>query len=47
MEESIQKICAYTEYRQTLAQRGPEHAIKFTWETSLKKHMALLETVLN
>jgi glycosyltransferase involved in cell wall biosynthesis len=47
MGESIQKVCEDTEYRQTLAQRGPEHAINFTWESSLKKHMNLFETVLN
>lgn len=47
MAESIQKVCEDTEYRQTLAQRGPEHAIKFTWESSFTKHMALFDTILN
>ena len=47
MAESIQKVCEDTEYRQTLAQRGPEHANNFTWEASFKKHMALLEMVLS
>ena len=47
MAESIQKVCEDTEYRQTLAQRGPEHANNFKWEASFKKHMALFETILN
>jgi glycosyltransferase involved in cell wall biosynthesis len=47
MAESIQKVFEETEYRQTLAQRGPEHALKFTWESSFTKHMDLFETVLS
>jgi alpha-1,3-rhamnosyl/mannosyltransferase len=47
MAESIQKVCEDTEYRHTLARRGPEHANNFKWEASFKKHMALFETILN
>ncbi|MBT6008485.1 MAG: glycosyltransferase, partial [Rhodobacterales bacterium] len=47
MAESIRKVCEDTEYRQTLAKRGPEHANNFKWESSFKKHMALFETILN
>ena len=47
MAESIRKVCEDTEYRQTLAQRGPEHANNFKWEASFKKHLALFETILN
>jgi glycosyltransferase involved in cell wall biosynthesis len=47
MAESIRKVCEDTEYRQKLAQRGPEHVKKFDWESSFKKHMALFETILN
>ena len=45
--ETIKKVCEDSEYRQTLAQRGPEHAKKFNWESSFKKHMDLFETVLS
>ena len=47
MAESIRKVCEDTEYRQKLAQRGPEHVKKFDWESSFKKHMDLFETILN
>ena len=47
MAESIQKVCEDTEYRHTLARRGPEHANNFKWEASFKKHMALFKTILN
>ena len=45
--EAIKKVCEDSEYRQTLAQRGPEHANNFTWEASFKKHIDLFETILN
>ena len=47
MAESIQKVCEDSVYRQKLVQRGTEHAKKFNWESSFKKHMDLFETVLN
>ena len=47
MAESIRKVCEDTEYRQKLAQGGPEHVKKFDWESSFKKHMDLFETILN
>jgi hypothetical protein len=47
MAESIKKVCEDTEYRHTLARRGPEHADNFKWEASVKKHMDLFENVLS
>jgi len=47
MAESIKKVCEDTEYRHTLARRGPEHANNFNWETSVKKHMDLFEAILD
>jgi len=47
MAESIMKVCEDTEYRQTLARSGQEHANKFNWESSVKKHMDLFEVILN
>ena len=47
MAESIKKVCEDTEYRQSLARRGPKHANNFKWESSVKKHMDLFEVILN
>ena len=47
MEEAIKKVCEDSVYRQKLAQGGPKHAKKFSWESTTKKHMDLFETVLN
>ena len=47
MAEAIRKVCEDSAYRQKLAQGGPKHAKKFSWESSTKKHMELFETVLN
>jgi alpha-1,3-rhamnosyl/mannosyltransferase len=47
MAESIKKVCEDTEYRKSLARRGPEHANNFKWESSVKKHMDLFEAILN
>ena len=47
MAESIKKVCEDTEYRQTLARRGPKHASNFKWESSVNKHMDLFEAILN
>jgi glycosyltransferase involved in cell wall biosynthesis len=47
MAESIKKVCEDSEYQQKLAQGGPKHAKKFSWESSTKKHMELFETVLS
>ena len=47
MAESIKKVCEDSEYSQTLARRGPEHANNFKWEYSVKKHMNLFESILN
>ena len=47
MAESIKKVCEDTEFRQSLARRGPEHAKNFKWESSVNKHMDLFEAILN
>jgi glycosyltransferase involved in cell wall biosynthesis len=47
MAEAIKKVCEDSVYRQQLAQGGPKHVKKFSWESSTKKHMELFETVLN
>jgi alpha-1,3-rhamnosyl/mannosyltransferase len=47
MAESIRKVSEDTEFRQTLARHGPEHANKFHWESSVNKHMDLFEAILN
>ena len=47
MAEAIKKVCEDSVYRKQLAQAGPKHAKKFSWESSTKKHMELFETVLN
>ena len=47
MAEASKKVSEDSVYRQKLAQDGPKHAKKFSWESSTKKHMELFETVLN
>ena len=47
MAEAIRKVCEDSAYQQKLAQGGLKHAKKFNWESSVKKHVDLFETILN